>query len=119
MSQFVKKENLTIVIGEYQKDGAAKKQYKTIGELVTMIGDDGNQYQFFKMWGAGGVVEGKVFEQRDDNQQNNNQGQQQATGLNQQNVSPQQMQSAQQGYNQQPQQNNYQNQPNPQNYNGQ
>jgi len=107
MSQFVKKENLTIVIGEYQKDGAAKKQYKTIGELVTMLSDDGSQYQFFKMWGAGGVVEGKVFEQQDQNQQQpqNNQGQQQN--------------NQQQGYNQQNNQQNYQNQPNPQGYRGQ
>ena len=102
MSQFVKKQNLTIVIGEYQKDGATKKQYKTIGELITMTGDDGSEYQFFKMWGAGGVVEGKVFEQRDDNQQQNN------------NQQPQQQN--QQGYPDQQGQNNYQSQPN-QNYN--
>jgi len=69
----IKKENLTIVIGEYtDQQGQPKKQYKTIGELITMQGDTG-PYQFFKMWGAGGVVEGKVFEQQD---QNNNQGQQ-------------------------------------------
>ena len=72
MAQFVKKENLTISIGEYEKDGQTKKQWRTIGEIVSMIGDDGQPYQFFKLWGAGGVVEGKVFEQ----QENNNQGQQ-------------------------------------------
>ena len=72
MAQFVKKENLTISIGEYEKDGQTKKQWRTIGEIVSMIGDDGQPYQFFKLWGAGGVVEGKVFEQ----QENSNQGQQ-------------------------------------------
>ena len=112
MSQFVKKENMSIIIGTYEKDGKTKNQYKTVGELVTMIGDDGNQYQFWKMWGPGGVQDGKIYEQRDDNQQQgqqNNQGQQQNS-------------NQQQGYNQQPQQNNqqnYQNQQNPQNYSGQ
>ena len=100
MSQFVKKENLTIIIGQYEKDGQQKNQYKTVGELVTMIGDDGNQYQFWKMWGPGGVQEGKVFEQQDQNQQqNNNQNQQQNQGQ-------QYNQNQQQGYSQQTQQNN-------------
>jgi hypothetical protein len=104
MAQFVKKENLTISIGEYERDGQTKKQWRTIGEIISMIGDDGKPYQFFKLWGAGGVVEGKVFEQ--DNQQNNNQqqGQQQQQGGYQQNnqAPPQQ----QQQYNQPPQQYN-------------
>jgi len=65
MAQFVKKENLTISIGEYEKEGQTKKQWRTIGEIVSMIGDDGQPYQFFKLWGAGGVVEGKVFEQQE------------------------------------------------------
>lgn len=64
---FIKKENLTIVIGEYESNGQMKKQYKTIGELVTMQGQDG-PYQFFKLWGPGGVTDGKVFSQ-DDNKQ--------------------------------------------------
>lgn len=83
MAQFIKKENLTISVGEYQdQQGNTKKQWRTIGELVTMQGDDGNPYQFFKLWGAGGVVEGKVFEQSDSQQgqQQNNQQQ----GFNQQ-----------------------------------
>ena len=69
MSSFIKKENLVISTGEYQKDGQTKKEWRTIGEIITMQGDDGQPYQFFKMWGAGGVVEGKVFEQQDRNQQ--------------------------------------------------
>ena len=65
---FIKKENLTIVIEKYQDaQGNEKNKYKTIGELVTMQGNDG-PYQFFKLWGAGGVVEGKVFSQDDNNQ---------------------------------------------------
>lgn len=101
MAQFIKKENLTISVGEYQdQQGNTKKQWRTIGELVTMQGDDGNPYQFFKVWGAGGVVEGKVFEQNEqasqgannnagfNNQQqggfNQQQGQQQSQGLQQQ-----------------------------------
>ncbi len=73
MAQFIKKENLTISIGEYQKDGQNKKQWRTIGEIVTMQGDDGQPYQFFKLWGAGGVVEGKVFEQQENSNANNQQ----------------------------------------------
>lgn len=88
MAQFVKKENLTISIGEYKDaQGNDKKQWRTIGEIVSMIGDDNKPYQFFKLWGPGGVVEGKVFEQRENNQQQTNQ------------QAPQQQQ-----YNQQPQQ---------------
>lgn len=78
MSSFVKKENLTIVVGEYQKEGQTKKEYRTIGELVTMLGDNGLPYQFFRLWGAGGVTEGKVFAQQDRNQQQPQQQQQQA-----------------------------------------
>ncbi len=88
MAQFIKKENLTISIGEYadKSTGAMKKQWKTIGELITMQGDDGKPYQFFKLWGAGGVMEGKVFEQQDRNQQApQQQAQQQNGGFQQQN----------------------------------
>jgi hypothetical protein len=69
MATLLNKQNLVISAGEYQKDGATKKEWKTIGEIITMQGDDGQPFQFFKMWGAGGVVEGKVFEQQDRNQQ--------------------------------------------------
>ena len=77
MATLLNKENITISTGEYQKDGATKQRWKTIGELITMQGDDGQPYQFFKLWGSGGVVEGKVFDQ-EDKQQNNQQQQQQA-----------------------------------------
>ncbi len=102
---FIKKENLTIVIGEYQdSQGNAKKQYKTIGELITMQGNDG-PYQFFKLWGPTGVMEGKVFEQQD---KNADQAQQQ------QGYQQPQQQAPQQGYGQPQQQQqtpNYQQQP--------
>tara|TARA_R110002050_G_C8722659_1_gene496536 strand:+ start:193 stop:504 length:312 start_codon:yes stop_codon:yes gene_type:complete len=102
MAQFVKKENLTISIGTYKdQQGNEKKQWKTIGEIITMNGDDGHPYQFFKLWGAGGIVEGKVFEQ----QENNNQAPQQAPQGGYQQV-PQQ-QAPQQGY-QPPAQTQYQ-----------
>lgn len=97
MATFLKKQNLTISAGEYEKDGQMKKEWRTIGELITMQGDDGQPYQFFKLWGAGGVVEGKVFEQQDRNQQPA-QGQQPAQ---QQNFAPQGQ--PQQGYAQQSQ----------------
>lgn len=110
MSTFIKKENLTISTGEYQKDGQTKKEWRTIGELITMQGDDGQPYQFFKMWGAGGVVKGKVFEQQDRNQpaqqQNQNfapqqQPMQSPPGFNQQAYNQQQaQQQPQQGNNQ-------------------
>ena len=102
MAQFVKKENLTISIGEYERDGQTKKQWRTIGEIITMNGDDGNPYQFFKLWGAGGVVEGKVFEQQE------NQGGQQQQQMQQQ---PQQQQMQQQPQQQQPPQQSWGNPP--------
>ena len=69
MGQVIKRENITIIIGEYQKDGETKKRYKTIGEIVTMQGDDGSQYQFGEMWGPGGVVKFNIYEQEDKNAQ--------------------------------------------------
>lgn len=101
MAQFVKKENLTISIGEYEKGGQTKKQWRTIGEIITMTGDDGKPYQFFKLWGAGGIVDGKVFEQQDNNaqgvqqQQYQQAPQQQAPQYQQQPPQPQQQQQPQ------------------------
>lgn len=69
MAQVLKRENLTIVIGTYQKDGAEKKRYKTIGELVTMQGDDGSSYQFGEMWGPTGSTKFNVYDQQDNSQQ--------------------------------------------------
>ena len=76
MSQVIKRENLTIVIGKYQKDGQEKSRYKTIGELVTMQGDDGGQYQFGELWGPTGSTKFNVYDQQD--KQASNQGQRQA-----------------------------------------
>lgn len=111
MSSFIKKENLVISTGEYQKDGQTKKEWRTIGEIITMQGDDGQPYQFFKMWGAGGVVEGKVFEQQDRNQT----AQQMAPQQNfapQQPLAPQQQNPQNAAYVQPMQQGGFQQQPN-------
>ena len=62
---FVKKENITITIGEYERNGVMKKEWRTIGELVTMTGSDGGQYQFGRLWGPAGVTEFKIFEQKE------------------------------------------------------
>ena len=64
MGNVLKKENLTIVIGTYKdrQTGQEKKQYRTIGELITMQGDDGSTYQFGKLWGPTGCTDFKVFE---------------------------------------------------------
>lgn len=97
MSTVLKRENITITIGEYQKDGATKKVYKTIGELVTMQGDDGSTYQFGEMWGPTGSTKFNVYEQTDRT----------ATAPQQAAQAPQQMQQQPQ---QQPQQNYQQDQ---------
>jgi single-stranded DNA-binding protein len=89
----IKKEKLTIVIGEYtDKDGNIKKQRRTIGELVTMQGKEG-PYQFGTLWGPTGSTNFSVYEADDNNQQAGSQ-------------QPQQ-QAPQQGYQQQPMQNQY------------
>lgn len=102
MSNFIKKENLTIIIGQYTDgQGQQKNEYKTIGELITMQGNDG-PYQFFKLWGPHGVTEGKVFEQKQQNTQAAQQPQQgyqqqpQYMQPNGQPMSPQQVQQNQQ-----------------------
>ena len=47
MAKFIKKQNITIITGSYtNKQGEEKKLYHNIGEIVTMEGDDGGQYQF-------------------------------------------------------------------------
>ena len=61
MSQLIKKENITVIIGTYQKDGQEKKKYRTIGEMVTMQGDDGSTYQFGEQWGPNGCTPFKIY----------------------------------------------------------
>ena len=68
MAQLIKKENITISTGEYQKDGQTKQRYKTIGELITMHGDDGSTYQFGEMWGPTGSTKFNVYDQQDRNE---------------------------------------------------
>jgi hypothetical protein len=107
MGQVIKKENIVISIGKYpdKQTGQERNQWRTIGELITMQGDDGSVYQFGKLWGAGGVTEIKVFEQEDKNKA------MQAAGVQQPQQAQQHQQAPQQQYNQTPQQNQFNNQP--------
>lgn len=67
MSKLVKKENMVISIGTYTgSDGQEKKQYKTVGELVTMENDRGS-FQFFQTWGPTGVQKGNIYAQEERN----------------------------------------------------
>jgi len=116
MAQLIKKENITIVTGTYNDaQGNEKKRYKTIAELITMRGDDGNEYQFGEIWGPHGVTKFNVYAQDESNQnqtQNNNQGQQQNNnqgGYQQQQQQPNNQGQPQGGYNQNPGFNNGQN----------
>jgi len=68
MGQVIKRENLTIVTGEYQQDGQTKKRYRTIGELVTFQNDDQSISQFGEMWGPTGSTKFNVYEQQDRSQ---------------------------------------------------
>lgn len=95
MAQLLKKENITVIIGTYQKDGQEKKKYRTIGELLTMQGDDGGVYQFGEIWGPHGVTSFNVYQQDDNKssqpqQQGYQQPQQQYASGNQQFTPPQQ-----------------------------
>jgi len=101
MAQLIKKEKISIVIGEYPAgdgSGTMKKKRRTIGEMVTMQGDDGQQYQFGELWGAGGVSSFNADPQ-DDNQ--SQQPAPQQGGYQQQ--APQQAPQQQGGYQQAPQ----------------
>ena len=96
MSNLIKKENISIVIGTYtNNEGQEKKQFRTIGELITMKGDDGSHYQFGKIWGAGGCTEIKIYPQEDKSAQQPIQQQQPQQNYQQQAPqAPQQYQQA-------------------------
>jgi len=49
MAKLIKKQNVVATVGAYEKDGEKKKLYRTIGEIVTMEGDDG-QFQFMTLF---------------------------------------------------------------------
>ena len=101
MAQLIKKEKISIIIGTYEKDGKVKNKTRTIGELITMQGDDGSVYQFGEQWGPGGCTSFKIYP-LDDNQASpppQQRGQQQG-GYPQQQGGPQQHQ-VNQGYQQQ------------------
>lgn len=66
MSNVLKKQNISIVVSKYadKRTGEEKKQWKTVGELITMQGNNG-EYQFGELWGPGGVTEFKVYDQKE------------------------------------------------------
>lgn len=67
MPQVLNKENITVVTGTYtdRQTGQEKNRYRTIGELVTMQGDDGSTYQFGEIWGPHGCTKFNVYAQDD------------------------------------------------------
>ena len=53
--QVVKREDITVVVREYEKDGEKKKVRRTIGERTTFQADDGSYFskgELFFMPGA-------------------------------------------------------------------
>ena len=51
----VKRENITVVVREYEKDGEKKKVRRTIGERTTFQADDGSFFskgELYSMPGA-------------------------------------------------------------------
>ena len=52
--QVIKKQNIVVVFGTYQKEGKEKKIWKPIGEIITFQGDDGefSKVNLFSMPGA-------------------------------------------------------------------
>lgn len=107
MAKLLAAKDITIVVETWtDQQGAEKKKWRTIGVIKFFEGDDGSRFEKIKLWGAGGVVDADVFEQKNDQQgqQNQAQGYQQS----QQGYQQQQYQQApQQGYQQQPQQQGY------------
>lgn len=71
MAQVLKRESISVVIDSYQdkQTGQTKHKRRTIGELVTMQGDDGSVYQFGDIWGPHGSTKFNVYQKQDDNQQ--------------------------------------------------
>lgn len=92
---FIKKENICISDEYTDGQGNIKKLWKTIGEIATFSGDNG-EFQKIKLWGPGGFTEASVLPPREDNQQQ--QAQQQQQGYQQQ--APQQQGQQQQNYQQ-------------------
>lgn len=103
MGQVVKRENIVIVIGEYQKDGQPKKKYRAIGEIVTYQNDDGSVSQFGEMWGPTGCTEFSVYEQQDRQQSTQNQQAYQQPYQQPQQLQQQQPSGMQSNYQQPPQ----------------
>lgn len=55
MAKVVKREDITVVVREYEKDGKMQKVRKTIGERTTFQSDDGSYFskgELYHMPGA-------------------------------------------------------------------
>ena len=63
MSHIIKKEDISISIGEFQEQGQTKQRLKVIGELITLRADDGSVYQCGQLWGPTGSTEFNVHDQ--------------------------------------------------------
>jgi len=60
----LKKENIVAVQGTYQdQQGAEKKEYRTIGEVLTISGQDGSSFQKIKLYHMPGA-DISLFEQK-------------------------------------------------------
>ena len=104
MATLLKKENINVVIEVYQdrNTGQEKKKRRTIGEIVTMQGDDGSVFQFGEIWGPHGSTKFDIYEQQDNQQQQAPQSQPQpGYGQTQQYAAPQPQMNQQPQYNQQ------------------
>ena len=63
MSHIIKKEDISISIGEFEENGETKPRLKVIGELITLRTDDGSVYQCGELWGPTGSTEFNVIDQ--------------------------------------------------------
>ena len=70
MTKVLKKNNLVVVVREYEKDGETKKVWKTIGELTTFEADDGKTFSKAELYHMPGVSI-SVFAQDDKPKQEN------------------------------------------------
>ena len=50
MAKVIKKEDLAIVLREYEANGEKKKVWRTIGELATFENEDGSQYKKVELY---------------------------------------------------------------------
>ena len=64
MAKVIDRRNIAAVIREYEKDGEKKKVWRTIGEITTFEGDDGDKFTKCEIYHMPGVNL-SVFKQED------------------------------------------------------